>query len=324
MSRILLQPAASESAQKHFRDTVEQPVELTLLAQHISEAELQEIALWAHDGRIPVWGVAPSDDGQNEKKWENLRAGDIVLFSQPHVVRASGTVAKKTINESLAVDLWHPQSPEEPWSYIYFLTDVQFHKIEKRALNKIIGHSPGDRWQRVNLLDETKSLKALQWLQLEPETQFPAMGKGEFGQAVQKLFESPSLDAEGYGNHRIEQSFLRKCLFEGKSQEKCGICGHTFPIEFLVAAHIKRRSDCTLEERLDYQYIVMPMCKFGCDELYERHYITVKDGIVKSKGTRPESAVIQGYISSIDGQQCLHWNDKTRRYFDWHAGQPKA
>ena len=46
----------------------------------------------------------------------------------------------------------------------------------------------------------------------------------------------------------------------------------------LVAAHIKKRAACSLEEKKDYKSIVMPMCSFGCDYLYERGYIAVSDG----------------------------------------------
>jgi predicted restriction endonuclease len=43
----------------------------------------------------------------------------------------------------------------------------------------------------------------------------------------------------------------------------------------LVAAHIKRRSWCTDSEKRDIENIGMLNCKFGCDELYERGFVSV-------------------------------------------------
>ena len=48
-------------------------------------------------------------------------------------------------------------------------------------------------------------------------------------------------------------------------------------MQFLVAAHIKKRSVCTDAEKRDLKYVAMSACKFGCDELFERGYIAVAD-----------------------------------------------
>jgi len=39
-------------------------------------------------------------------------------------------------------------------------------------------------------------------------------------------------------------------------------------------AHIKRRADCSHEQRLD-PYNVIPMCLFGCDALFEKRLVTI-------------------------------------------------
>jgi hypothetical protein len=69
---------------------------------------------------------------------------------------------------------------------------------------------------------------------------------------------------------RTEQSYLRHVNFKYQKYVDCGICHREFPISFLVAAHVKKRSECSDEERRDYKHITMPMCKFCCDDLYEK------------------------------------------------------
>ena len=76
---------------------------------------------------------------------------------------------------------------------------------------------------------------------------------------------------------RNEQAILRDWLFNGENATCCAICGRLFSTGSLVAAHKKKRSHCTDEERKDPN-IVMPVCLFGCDTLYERGIISVENG----------------------------------------------
>ena len=80
---------------------------------------------------------------------------------------------------------------------------------------------------------------------------------------------------------RREQRILKQWLFENKNQENCAICGNKYSVSALVAAHKKKRADCNEAERLD-PYIVMPVCVFGCDYLYENRHIYIGDGIIKA------------------------------------------
>ena len=78
-------------------------------------------------------------------------------------------------------------------------------------------------------------------------------------------------------------------------------------------------SDLMLEEQKD-KSIVMPMCKFGCDELYENGYISVKDGSVIQIKKEPMTLEMEDYIKMIDGKNCKYWNKSTSKYFNWHSG----
>ncbi len=129
-------------------------------------------------------------------------------------------------------------------------------------------------------------------------------------------FDKP-LDREGRSTNRVEQSYLRKYLFKNRQYGKCGICDREYPVEFLVAAHIKKRKTCTDEEKKD-KHIVMPMCKFGCDDLYENGYIIVFNGRINENEKMHTTPYMKKYLEEISNNECRYYNEKSKKYFDWH------
>jgi hypothetical protein len=66
--------------------------------------------------------------------------------------------------------------------------------------------------------------------------------------AVRKeLTANGKLDEECRILRRTEQSFLRKRLLNGRDHGRCFLCDEEFPVELLVAAHIKKRAAGLLE-----------------------------------------------------------------------------
>ena len=125
---------------------------------------------------------------------------------------------------------------------------------------------------------------------------------------------------------RTEQAFLRKELFNSHDIATCCICNSIMPIKFLVTAHIKKRSLCTDAEKRDYKNIVTPMCKFGCDELYERGFIAVHGGHVINIKTPSDDYghdYINEYLKKITGQKCNTYTPKSSGYFEWHYDKHK-
>lgn len=121
---------------------------------------------------------------------------------------------------------------------------------------------------------------------------------GKYGRYRQRLIKSgkDGTDREQSGLTRKEHPILREWLFDGKLVEKCAVCGEEYSVVSLVTAHKKKRADCSGNERTD-PYIVMPLCLFGCDHLYERGYLYVQNGKV-SKGlaedvTAKEESIIR-------------------------------
>ena len=96
---------------------------------------------------------------------------------------------------------------------------------------------------------------------------------------LRMLYEDET-DGVGESTWRKEQGILQEWLFKGKTTEQCALCGEEFHVDALVTAHKKKRALCTSVERLD-PYIVMPICVFGCDFLYERGYLSVVKGRIE-------------------------------------------
>ena len=111
---------------------------------------------------------------------------------------------------------------------------------------------------------------------------------------------------------RREQPILRRWLFEGKTTERCAICGDEHMVCALWAAHKKKRSQCTEAERRD-PYIVMPVCIFGCDFLYEKRYIFIEDGMVQAGATGEFGESDLRYLQKVIGRRL---ND------EWLQGPP--
>jgi hypothetical protein len=69
-------------------------------------------------------------------------------------------------------------------------------------------------------------------------------------------------------------------------------------------------------EKLD-ENIVIPLCKFGCDELYEKGILVVQNGeFISSDKNNNEN--IKLYIDSINDKRCNYFNRNTSEYFKWH------
>ncbi len=119
-------------------------------------------------------------------------------------------------------------------------------------------------------------------------------------------------------SQRKEQNILRKYLFKNTTDPRCCICHRNLPISSLRAAHIKKRADCTDDEKRDIN-IVMPACLLGCDHLFENGYVVVKDGIVRSNSYKKDiTNDLSNYTHNIDGNKCLHWNNDNLKYFEYH------
>jgi hypothetical protein len=89
-----------------------------------------------------------------------------------------------------------------------------------------------------------------------------------------------------------------------KMLANCCICGRRFSVDFLVATHIKKRAACTDSKRRDFEHVAAPMCKGGCDALFESGYIIVDESATIRVGRRElSSAGVTDLMQQVVGKR---------------------
>ena len=144
----------------------------------------------------------------------------------------------------------------------------------------------------------------------------PGAFKDRYHEYLRELASLEQTDAPVETKSRREQRILQRWLFEGKIKEHCAICGDEHMVSALRVAHKKKRSQCTEPERRD-PYIVMPVCLFGCDFLYEERLIVVKDRMVQAGSTADFGKADVEYMQKVIGRTLDdEWSQGPSSYFD--------
>jgi hypothetical protein len=148
----------------------------------------------------------------------------------------------------------------------------------------------------------------------------PAEGEDDLSEAEElPLDVDGNLDAVAVALRRREQAKLRAKKFQGRAVIECDLCGRLLPRRLVWAAHIKRRADANIHERLDPAN-VMAACLLGCDALFEHGYIHVdSSGFVRT--TLAEHEVLAQRLSPAVGRRCTAFRDSSRAYFAAHAAR---
>lgn len=312
MSNIILQPSSNKDAREHYVDTIQTPVKLNSIEQFLDSSEKQVLNDIYSNGECLIWGVTPG--GSNITKWNRIREGDVTLFSKSGGIYASAVTTFKTHNKELAAHLWNYNNKGQTWEYVYFLDEVRSHAIPYRDFNNAVGYKENYIIQGFGVLDSIKSKLVFDEFGLESSTYIAPIDDKEYDDIAMSIPETEQLFIS---KRRLEQGFLRKRLFGNKTDSTCSCCNKSYPISMLWCSHIKKRSKCNDDEKRDYN-VVLPMCRFGCDELFEKGFIGVDESgvIIEIKKTTNEN--VKDYTSSIIGNKCTGFNNKNSKYFEWH------
>ncbi|MFE4174194.1 hypothetical protein ACFRR7_19450 [Streptomyces sp. NPDC056909] len=117
---------------------------------------------------------------------------------------------------------------------------------------------------------------------------------------------------------RREQQKLRRALIRGRATTTCGFCGRTLPSRFIRAAHIKRRSQASRQERLNVSNII-PACLIGCDELFEHGYIYVTtDGTIAAGPRSSATSDLKQIADTLAGRVVGDFGTHRAEFFRWH------
>jgi hypothetical protein len=269
--------------------------------------------------------VKAGKENANVSSWKRIQPGDVVLFSGDRLIRAAGVVVEKTSAPSLAAALWGRDAEDHSsWDHVYLLEDVQLINISVPEFNRMVGYQENLDIRGFTVMDETRSARFLDAFERFSDAHPAPVTPQKYARLVRNANFVPGepTDATGLRKFRKEQQALRSLLFGDNDYATCALSGNSYPVNFLVATHVKPRAFCDEQERMDWEHIVMPACKFGCDELYEQGYIAVENGgeiVVRHNMRRtPE---IERYIAQFAQKKCSHWSAASEPYFAWRRAR---
>lgn len=324
MKKIILQPAADKASELHFLDTVVNSISIADILGFVTPDEAERLKENYPSGEFKVWGITPSD--VKIKSWNKINRGDTALFAKHKFIIYSATVTFKSQNKRLAAKLWGFDDQKNTWEYLYFLDELTVQKIPYAELNVSIPKMEGKEVthyalnknvQGFQVLDEWQSESVFNAFDFQSHNYFDDRIAGNFESAQNRLDKINETNIPRMVMGRREQQVLSEYLFGNRIFDSCGICNQKLPVSFLVTAHIKKRTICSHEERIN-PYIVMPMCRLGCDELYEQGYIGVKDGVVVGINRSHTTPTIEIMKKAVVGNNCSYYKEETKGYFDWH------
>ncbi len=192
-----------------------------------------------------------------------------------------------------------------------FLEDKNIGRYSEAAIQKALTNSP------LVFVDESYGRQNYRYSTVETQDSVrpnePALER--YLTFRNRLDELRDTDSTSEQSARTEQHILSEWLFEDKERELCALCGREFAVEALVTAHKKRREHCNEGERRD-PYIVMPLCLFGCDYLYEKRHVYVAGGVVKPGAPVKADSVEMARVEDlVETQLENRWLDGPSSYF---------
>ena len=167
MSNLILQPTSNKLAAEHFVSTIENYVHISEFEPYVTETFFQTLKEFYPDGHVRVWGVISGKNNCNQKKWEKVKKGDIVLFSKKGGVFALGVITATLHNSRLAKYLWQKDGEEQAWECMYFVKNIKKTDMPYEKVNPLLGYKSNFVIQGFTVLDEEKSKAIVEMLRLE-------------------------------------------------------------------------------------------------------------------------------------------------------------
>lgn len=113
---------------------------------------------------------------------------------------------------------------------------------------------------------------------------------------------------------RKEQNKLRAAKLNGAEAAPCVLCGRELPVRHLRAAHIKKRSECSNEEKLNLDNVMLACVE--CDALFELGDISVDDtGIITTGKSTTTTDDLDTSVNSLIGKICTAFSTASAPFF---------
>lgn len=322
MTRVALQPAANPAARKHFEDTIETSIPISVASRYLPAATVAELEAAHPAGELKLWGAKPGERSQQVTKWSRLRAGDYIAFAADGRLFAGAVITNVFRSAPFARELWGETETAngltQTWELMFSVAQIESLDVAYATMNPLIGRSPRANVQEFAVLDEEASAALLHYMNREENSFEGDEATGVVGAVSADMEET---DAAVMGMRRREQRAIKNALLGRSSRAHCDLCGDAMEVEFLTAAHIKRRSVCSEAERKRLTAVAMLNCRFGCDELFGKGYVGIDErGVVRVSDLLADGAPRDYALERLAGRECRAWftRDETRPFFTYH------
>lgn len=326
---VVLQPTSDKVARTNFKNTIRQLRDVEEFAEYVKAEELADLRAIFPEGKCAVWGVKSGANDATKKQYDKLELGDFVLFYQDKHFYNRAIVAYKLHSPGLSEHLWG----DPIFEHVYILQDIHPYNLSVVRFNEVVyGKSEDFPVMGFRVLSHEQSLQVIDAFDLEGEyvdshaaileASSEKRSREEILKALLALENNKELNRDTKRKYRVEQSLLREFLFNGEKAVVCGCCQTKLSPDFIATAHIKKRSHCSNEEKLDVN-VVMPLCYLGCDMLFEKGLLVVDSSGYFRRTDMMDNAVpyegrVDALLGEYDNKFCSYWKEETAPYFEWH------
>ena len=320
VTSLITQPAADTASKKNFDFSMRDLIDFNARKALIPSADFDILETIFPSRSAHFWGIRKGRNNGNVNKFSKVNPGDITIFAKDMRIFAVATVAHTFRSANFAHNLWAPDDEGNDWELVCAFDEVRRVDIPVLNFNQLVGYKDNNSIQGFNVLPEDKCRVFLNSYDLYSQRHLPQSDEEPLDPPLDASW--PELDAAVTAKRRREQGALRGALLGRRTEGTCALCGESYPAEFLIAAHIKKRQYADDDERRDIPNIAMLACKFGCDELFERGYISVDENATVITSQLPpelQNSAIASRLKDLAGRTLpIDFVQPRGVYFDWH------
>ena len=311
--QVLLFPTSGKLKYLNYIKTVEYSVNTNELLEICDEKNVK-LLKELKSKNIHLWGVPNGHNGQNLKEWNKTQIGDNCFFYRNKKYFSKSQVISKLEDENIALRLWKKDHNRDIWKNLFILEPSSIISISNYRFNKSIKkkNTPLNSF-KVQNIKKAELLKQIGILNIKSSKD---LDRDHYQQSLNQLDQVDGLKSDA--KIRLEQNIFSKYLFNEKSKSKCAICSKVYPNSIMVAGHIKKRSLSNELEKRNLN-IIMPICKIGCDDLFERGYIYLDSkGYVTLNKEKEVSADLKEYLKTIVNEKSWYFNKDNAQFYEQH------
>ncbi|MFD9704181.1 hypothetical protein [Lentzea sp. NPDC059081] len=227
--------------------------------------------------RLVLGHRAPGGPRVTEERWSQVRIEQVLVMEITRPLYAS------------ADEVW----PDKEYRH---RVDVRLLETQHQVGVDFLGHRGMDALRQSGCRQGTPVVFDDPDAADEPEPEDFSTVEVE-GLGEEELFEG-ELDGVSVTTVRKEQRWLKSKAFGNAELVECELCGEMQPQRLIWAAHIKRRADCSEEERRRWRNNIIAACKLGCDDLFEHGYVYVGEDLRIQAG--PPARGLESVLAFIE------------------------